>query len=364
LVFGDRGGTTKELLDSTCNKAISLSPNVVILCYGMQDGNFQKSNPQTLESYRKKLSQAVQRLKSGGVRLVIITTPTALDPDVFKLKKLPITPEDYSSTLSDLGKVAQDVAKQENAGFIDIYTPMAELIKKAKEKFGPTYLMTAADYVYPDKGSHFILAYTFLKAFGMDGDIGAITLDMASGTATSTAGHKVISSDKGKVELESTRYPFCSSGKSLNPQDPLDPRSILAFFPFNQELNRYLLIVKNASAGNLEVTWGQQSKEFSSDALEKGVNLANEFPDGPFCAPFEAITKEMSRAKSFYNGTANRLLATADETEATIPDSHEVCEKLRKVVQRQSELLKNSGTATPSPVRHVITIAPVAGSSK
>ena len=213
--------------------------------------------------------------------------------------------------------------------------------------------------MYPAYGSYYVLAHAILKGLGLDGDIGTITWDMASGAATATPGHQVISSDKDKVELEATRYPFCFGNKPWDMEDPHDSRSLLTFFPFNQDLNRYLLIVKNAPAEILKVTWGRQSKEFSSDALQKGVNLANEFPAGPFCAPIEAITKERRDIKEFYDFTAARLLATADETEATIPDSHELCEKLRKVVRRQGELLECSKSVALSPVRHILTITPV-----
>src|SRR5204863_6265776 len=61
--------------------------------------------------------------------------------------------------------------------------------------------------------------------------------------------------------------------------------------PFNQDLNRYTLVVKGAT-GKAKVTWGKNSKEFAAADLEKGINLAAEFPlDNPFAEPFKKVEK-------------------------------------------------------------------------
>src|SRR6185295_2891091 len=120
---------------------------------------------------------------------------------------------------------------------------------------------------------------------GCDGNIGTITVRFEdAGAAEATEGHKIVSAKDGVVEVESSRYPFCFAG---DPKSTSATRGIIEFIPFNEELNRFRLVVKGAAAGKYKVTWGSESKEFSADELAKGINLAAEFLDNPFSGPFK-----------------------------------------------------------------------------
>src|SRR5436309_11296314 len=112
------------------------------------------------------------------------------------------------------------------------------------------------------------MAYAFLKALGCDGEIGTITVDLAGNKATGSAGHEIKSVENGVVTIESSRYPFCFSG---DPKSPDGTRSIIAFFPFNDDLNRFKLVVTGARSDQYKVTWGESSKEFSATELGKGI---------------------------------------------------------------------------------------------
>ena len=67
--------------------------------------------------------------------------------------------------------------------------------------------------------------------------------DAATGQSTATDGHRIVSSKPGEVTVESTRYPYCFERGNNHPFGPT--ASILPYLPFNQDLNRYLLVVKN-----------------------------------------------------------------------------------------------------------------------
>lgn len=357
LIFGDRGATTQELLSKTMEQMLFVHPAVVVLCYGLKDANLQKSSPLVLEEYRARLTKAVHLLKKNGVREILITSPTALDPDVYRMAPKPLNFEEYSATLTDFSTAARMVAEMEKVHFVDLYTPMAAVIEKAKAKFGPTYKMTNADMIYPSSNSEIVLAHALLQAFGFNGNIGTIELDMRSGTATATAGQKIISADKNKVEIESTISPFCFGNKPLDIQDGNDPRSGLAFVPFNQDLNRYLLIVKNPPAEDLQVTWGAFSKNFTSEQLKKGVNLAAEFPQNPFCPSLELLTNKTISQRTLQDRSVGRLLDTARDVEKRIPNSQEAVAAFRRTVIQQSEMTNRPDPR--GPLLHTISLSPV-----
>ena len=150
---------------------------------------------------------------------------------------------------------------------------MIDVMTKAKAKYGKSYHLAGGDGVHPDRNGHLVMAYAFLKALGCSGDIGRITVDLKANQAEATAGHKIVSCRDGVVEIESTRYPFCFYG---DPAQPSATRGVIEFLPFNQDLNRLTLVVKEP-AGRCKVTWGKSSKEFSAEQLSAGVNLAAEF---------------------------------------------------------------------------------------
>ncbi len=116
----------------------------------------------------------------------------------------------------------------------------------------------------------------------MSGDIGTLIVDFKAGTAAGSPGQEVTGFKQGVLEVESTRYPFCFSGSETD----ASARAMSAFVPFNEELNRYRLVVKNAPARAV-VTWGTASKEFTAAQLDSGINFAAAFPENPFSKPFE-----------------------------------------------------------------------------
>src|SRR5206468_7534137 len=164
---------------------------------------------------------------------------------------------------------------------------MLDVMTKAKAKYGEDYAIAGAkDGVHPDANGHLVMAYAFLKALGCDGNIGTITIDLAGNRADATDGHKIVSAKDGVVEIESTRYPFCVGG---DPKDLNATAGIIEFFPFNQDLNRLMLVVTNPGAEKIKVTWGATSKEYPAAELAKGINLAADFPANPFGEPFKKV---------------------------------------------------------------------------
>ena len=49
----------------------------------------------------------------------------------------------------------------------------------------------AEHFLYPGWAGHLVMAYAFLKAMGLDGDIGMFIIDLRDQTATASSGHAV-----------------------------------------------------------------------------------------------------------------------------------------------------------------------------
>jgi hypothetical protein len=69
--------------------------------------------------------------------------------------------------------------------------------------------------------------------------------------------------------------------------------------PFNQDLNRLMLVARHSQAASYKVTWGGAEKSFTAAVLAAGINLAEEFPGNPFCADFARVDAAVAAKQAF-----------------------------------------------------------------
>lgn len=329
-------------------------PTVVTICYGMNDGAYRPMSDATGRHYYSTMKAVVAKFKQMGVRTIILGSPGAVDTTFFDHGPKTRPPATvYNQTLGALTELAAKVAQEEGILFADVHTPMMEVMSKAKAKLGPQYPVCGAGTgVHPGPNGHLIMAYAFLKAMGCDGNIGTITMDYANGKAVASDGHKVQSSAVGKVEIQSTRYPFCFMD-STKADDTA--RSILEFLPFNQDLNRFMLVVKNAPQ-RARVKWGNEEKTFDAAQLAQGINLAAEFLDNPFCESFQQVQKAISAHQSM----EIRMTTTFHGLAQWIKNPETLKQAVDECVQHD-EALRATAAAAVKPVIHTIVVTPAEG---
>jgi hypothetical protein len=194
------------------------------------------------------------------------------------------------------------LAQQEQVRFADVFWTMFKADDKAQNKYAKTnqpYQLCGKDGVHPNWSGHLVMAYAFLHAMGLDGNIGTVNVDLAANTATATAGHTIESFTNNEVTVTSTKYPFCAEG---DPTSDKTIRSGATLVPFFQELSRFQLVVKNATAANYQVIWGVSTNTYVAAQLAAGVKQAYE-------------TRQIKQIFHGPEGTADMNKAVAD-TEA------------------------------------------------
>ena len=199
-------------------------------------------------------------------------------------------------------------------GFADVFWPMLTAGVLAQHEYATNYAIAGPDGVHPGWAGHTVMAYAFLKGLGLKGDLGTFTVDLTRNKIQVSKGHRVVSAKDGEFQIESRRYPFCpclekDQATERYPVCSDDDRSkdstirsAMTLIPFNEDLNRLLLVAKNAPPGNYLVTWGNQSKDFAAAQLAEGINLAAEFPCNPFCEAFAKVDAAVA-AKQAYETT-------------------------------------------------------------
>lgn len=348
--FGWGGETTWDFLTRQANDCLVFRPTVATICYGMNDADYGPTNPRKLEYFKKSTATAIRNFKAAGVRFIVLGGPGAVDSGTYRK----CSPAIYNATLRDFSEGAKEVAAEEGVAFANVHEIMMQAMEKAKARYGAGYVFSGGDGIHPGPNGHLVMAYAFLKALGCTGEIGTITVDLQSKKATATEGHKILSNSTGVLEVESSRYPFCFTG------DPSGQttRSSAAFIPFNADLNRFLLIVKQAPAKKLKITWGNGSKIFGAADLEKGINLTEEFPDNPFNGAFAKAEAAISAQQEFETPATKILLHSLMEWRKIFPAQDPTVEKLQQTVLDRDKALRNAAAAAVVPVKHTIKIEP------
>ncbi len=351
---GETAGGFQRRMD---NDLMPYKPDLVTFCYGMNDGGYRKYDDGIGKNYITPLTDIVGRLKKSGA-VVVIGGPGVVDSRYFRLEKeKPVSEMSvvYNDNLKHLDALAKKLADENGFNHADVFTSMASAMEKAKAAFGADYDVAGHDGVHPGANGHLVMAYAFLKAMGIDGNIGTITIDM-KGKAEASEGHKVLSGENGKIEVESARWPFGFVGDE---KSAAGTRSILPFVPFNQDLNRFILIVKNLDGEKAKVSWGTESKTFTKAELEKGINLTENFFKTPFTELFNNLDAQIGTKQNYetfmikqqinsYMNTAN-ILDHDKEAEAAI-------DTLKKKFWEKYEKMHNNIRATLKPVKHTITV--------
>lgn len=354
MQFGWGGEVSWGFLNRMENDLLRYKPSVATTCYGMNDGGYAPLSEERAQKYGQAMNDIVTKTKDAGVRFIVVGSPGCVDADTFR--KDPSAAEMYNKTLSQLRDIARDVAKQHDVAFADVHAPMMQVMSAAKKKYGREYHVAGADGVHPAQNGHLVMAYAFLKALGCNGEIGTITLDMTSGKSQATAGHQIIESSSGVVEVLSHRYPFCFFG---DPALPQSTRGVIDFLPFNADLNRFILVVKNAQGSRLKVTWGEVSRDFSKNQLEKGINLAAEFLDNPFSEPFKAIEDAVRQQQTYETPMIKAFVHNQPLFKEMVPSESEALDRIADAMAKRQAELQEASRAALTPVRHRIVVEAV-----
>lgn len=360
--FGWSGERASGFLARLDNDLMPFKPDVVTLCYGMNDGSYQPFTDAIGQGYEKPLVEIVKKLKAAGVQ-VIVGSPGAVDDHFFGRegdgKTVTARSKMYNPTLAKLRDIAKKTADTAEMPFANVHDAMLDAMRKAQadDKLGKSYHVCGGDGFHPDANGQLVMAFAFLRAMKFDGDLGSVAVDF-QGASSATGGHKVMKSEGGKVVVESSRLPFGFTGDA---KQTFGTRSIAPFLPFNQELNRFTLTVKNAPAAKLKVTWGAESRTFSKDELEKGINLAAEFQNHPLLAPFLKVDAAIANQQVFQTFMIKQVITNHRFLAGLAKEDAEIAAATTKIRERlwakdEANHVAVRAALPKSPVAHTIIV--------
>jgi lysophospholipase L1-like esterase len=369
MMCGWSGASASSSAGHMKGDVVTLRPNVVTLYYGMNDGGYNEPNETAENSYRTGLSKLIADFKAGGSRTIIVGSAGIVDSYYFKNPHhKEVSAKDYNETLRRLAEIGKSVAVSNDVLFADLHTPMMDAMAKAKAAYGETYAVEGeAEGIHAGPPGHLLMAYALLKAMGFDGNIGTITFDMNTNAATATGEQRIVSSAPGQIVIESHRYPFCffSGAKDSDKADAATQAenfnygnaAILPFVPFNQELNRYMLIVHNLKSPKAKITWGEESKEFTAEQLAAGINLAAEFQRGPFVKPFFEVHRAVQAQQAYESMFIRGYLSDLEhQLSQELPEKKSSITAVEQNMKDIESVFFDRSSKAVKPVTHTIKI--------
>ena len=369
MQFGWSGEKADGFVKRAANDLAVFHPTVATLCYGMNDGGYQPWKPEIGETYDANMRKVLDCLKESGVKTVVVGSPGAVDTNFFRPgQSLGNQPAHvaYNDTLAHLRDIDKQLAAEKNLRFADVHAAMIDAMRKANEARGPKYDVCGGDGFHPGPNGQLLMAYAFLRGLGVDGGIAEIDVDAKVAAATrATTGQTVAANGAtadGQIalEIESRRWPFCFEGDGTSSSST---RSILPFVPFNDDLNRYVLKVRNLESPRAKVTWGTEAKEFTREQLEKGINLAAEFSRTPFDEPFAALSAAVADKQAYETMMIKQIVTDFQKIPGIGNDAEAqaAVKVLNDRLMRRWTELEAKVRERLVPVKHSITIAPLAG---
>jgi len=359
--FGWGGETAAGFAARLDNDLAAFRPTVATTCYGMNDGSYRPYTADIGKNYETNMLKVVERLRQAGVGQIVVGSPGAVDTRYFVRDNFkPLSGADgYNQNLGKLRDIGRQIATERGTLFADVHQPMLDAAIKAKQALGNDYDVCGKDGFHPGTNGHLIMAYAFLKALGCDGDLGSIVFDLDGPVRVSGAGHQMVGGGAGKVEISSTRYPFCFSGDEKSSEGT---RSIAPFFPFNEDLNRLTLKVLNLREARARVTWGDESREFSREQLAAGVNLAASFTRTPFAEPFQRLMQAVRAKQDFETQMIKGMVTNFRQFNQQTRRDLELAaafNQLRDRLAGEQQRLHDAARRTIQPVQHTLTVTPL-----
>jgi lysophospholipase L1-like esterase len=180
-----------ERLDRVLGRA---RPDLVVACYGMNDGIYHPLSEERFEKYRDGMRFLRERAAAVDAK-VLHVTPPVFDPLPIKAKTLPAGLAEYRQPYEGydevLDRYSEWLLAQRSKGWdvVDVHGPMKRFLSRERGR-DPGFRL-ADDGVHVNATGHWIIAREILSRWGIP----------ASEIADSTSGEQVLSAHPHGVEV-------------------------------------------------------------------------------------------------------------------------------------------------------------------
>lgn len=244
-------------------------PDLVIACYGMNDGIYHPYSEERMAAHQKGILKLRQKVQATGAKIIHLTPPV-FDSLPIKDKTLPaglpVYEKPYVGYDEVLGKFSDWLLQQRSQGWevYDVHGPMLAHIQ-ARRKTKPEFIL-ARDGVHADANGHWLMAQALLLGWKLKPDMETLSIDAAKGKAK---GAKLADLQTGNASLA-----FSWTVRPTQPYDTKWDAESLTLEKFEERIGARVLKVTGLAAGQYQVKEGDKVvTTVAAEDLAKGLVL-------------------------------------------------------------------------------------------
>ena len=150
---------------------VAVRPEVVIACYGMNDGIYQPYDPARLKAFQLGITSMVKQCQANGARVILVTPPafdiTQFGDSITKDGEKFAYGKPYAKYDDVLAAFAKWEVRARPSGVevIDLHTPMELITRNAKK--ASLELYHSGDGIHPTELGHLLMAIQILDGLGI-----------------------------------------------------------------------------------------------------------------------------------------------------------------------------------------------------
>jgi len=264
-------------------------PNVVTLCFGMNDGRYHAFQQAELDAFLDGYRSILDQLKEHHARAVLLTNG-AICPE-----HAPGRLKDYNATLEKFADASLALARQRGIDAGDLFHPMLKTIHALhQEKAG--HLFPPRECVHPGPAGHVVMALELLRAMHAPALVSAAHLKVDDRVRASGERCRIESPSWKDGTLRFDRIDEAWPWRVPEGVDTL----LAGVVPVEETLNWYTLQVRGLPAEKrytLSVD-GKALGTYSAAELAKGVNVGAK--EGPWAAAGEKLSQLSAQKSNVY----------------------------------------------------------------
>ena len=248
-------------------------PNVVTIMLGMNDGYYRPMDDGILSTYSDGYRHMVEQIQSKlpAVRLTLIK-PSPFDD----ITRKPQWEPGYNTIMVKMGDFITQLAEEKHAQVVDMNTPVADALTKAKALDAVMATTLVNDRVHPGAGVHWLMAEAVLKGWDAPSLVTAVTIDAAKTSGVDSVNTDVTLLKRSKAGV----ITWTQNDRALPlpfPAAEVDPflAVVRKVSDLDQALNQQPLRVTGLAANNYQLLIDDRPiGKFTAQQLAAGVNLA------------------------------------------------------------------------------------------
>ena len=141
------------------------APDLVIACYGMNDGIYSAKNDTRFNNYKKGIKKLKAKVENTGAQLLLLT-PTVFDPDPIKSRLAHDNdPQSYKHPYYNYNEVLKDysnwLTRLEDIKIINLHNYLSDELVSLKAKLPDATFIP--DAIHPNHIGHFHMAKKILR---------------------------------------------------------------------------------------------------------------------------------------------------------------------------------------------------------